>query len=62
MCMPSITGLATIATLTVVRNKILDVSNLFKKQIMTQKHYTLNPNILLQLITINLQVKNLMQK
>ena len=49
------------AALTAVENKIPDVNNLVKKknQIMTQKYYTLNLNIFLQLITINLQVKNL---
>ena len=59
---PSISGLATTAALTAIENKIPDISNqLKKKQIMTQKHQTLNLSILLQLITINLQVKGLMQ-
>ena len=59
---PSISGLATTAALTAIQNKIPDISNqLKKKQIMTQKHQTLNLSILLQLITINLQVKGLMQ-
>ena len=59
---PSISGLATTAALTAIENKIPDISNqLKKKQIMTQKHQTLNLSILLQLITINLQVKCLMQ-
>ena len=51
---PSITGLATNAALTLVENKIHHVSNLVKKQIMTQKYQILKVNILLQLITINL--------
>ena len=34
---PSITGLATTAALTVVENKITDLGNLVKKQFMTQK-------------------------
>ena len=59
---PSISGLATTAALTAIENKIPDISNqLKKKQIMTQKHQTLHLSILLQLITINLQVKGLMQ-
>ena len=59
---PSISGLATTAALTAIENKIPDISNqLKKKQIMTQKHQTLNLSILLQCITINLQVKGLMQ-
>ena len=59
---PSISGLATTAALTAIENKIPDISNqLKKKQIMTQKNQTLNLSILLQLITINLQVKGLMQ-
>ena len=59
---PSISGLATTAALTAIENKIPDISNqLKKKQIMTQKHQTLNLSISLQLITINLQVKGLMQ-
>ena len=57
--MPRITGLATTAALTKVRNKISDVSNLVKKQIMMQKYQKLNLNVLLQMITINLQMKNL---
>ena len=59
--MELLNGLATTAALTAVENKIPDVNNLVKKkkQIMTQKYYTLNLNIFLLLITINLQVKNL---
>ena len=52
--LPSITGLATTAVLTPVENKIPEVNNLVKKQIMIQKYQILNLNILLQLITINL--------
>ena len=51
---PSISGLATTSALNAVENKKPDVSNIVKKQIMTQKYQTLNLNILLQLITINL--------
>ena len=54
LSLPSITGLATTAVLTAVENKIPEVNNLVKKQIMIQKYQILNPNILLQLITINL--------
>ena len=62
--MELLNGLATTAALTAVENKIPDVNSLVKKktkkqQIMTQKYYTLNLNIFLQPITINLQVKNL---
>ena len=52
--LPSITGLATTAVLNAVENKIPEVNNLVKKQIMIQKYQILNLNILLQLITINL--------
>ena len=52
--MSSISGLATTAALTAVENKIPNVSNLVKKQIMTQKYHTLKINILIQLIIINL--------
>ena len=54
LSLPSITGLATTAVLTAVENKIPEVNNLVKKQIMIQKYQILNLNILLQLITINL--------
>ena len=43
---PSISGLATIAALTTVKNKVPDVINLVEKQIMTQKYQTLNLSIL----------------
>ena len=53
--MLSVSGLATNATLTAVKNKIPDISILVKKkQITTQKYYALNINILLKLITINI--------
>ena len=52
--LPSIIGLATTPVLTAVENKIPEVNNLVKKQIMIQKYQILNLNILLQLITINL--------
>ena len=45
--LPSITGLATTAVLTPVENKIPEVNNLVKKQIMIQKYQILNLNILL---------------
>ena len=48
--------------MTAVENKISNVSILVKKQIMTLKYQTLNLNILLQLIIINLQVKHLMER
>ena len=51
---PSINGIATNSALAAVENKIPDFSNLDKKQIMIQKCHTLNLNILLQLIIINL--------
>ena len=54
LSLPSITGLATTAVLTAVENKIPEVNNLVKKQVMIQKYQILNLNILLQLITINL--------
>ena len=50
------------AALTGVESKKSDVSNLVKKQIVTQKYWRLNLNTLLQLITINLQVKHMMQR
>ena len=55
--MPRITGLPTITALTAVKNKVLDASLLVKKN----KDYNaeileFNLNILLQLITINLQM------
>ena len=53
--MLSVSGLATNATLTAVKNKIPDISILVKKnQITTQKYYALNINVLLKLITINI--------
>ena len=55
--MPRINGLPTITALTAVKNKILDVSLLVKKN----KDYNaeileINLNMLLQLITINLEM------
>ena len=44
---PSATGLATAAAFNAVENKISNVSNLVKKQIMIQKYQALNLNILL---------------
>ena len=55
----SITGLATTSVLTAVESRIPDVNNLVKKQVMMLKYYTLNLNILLKLITIDLQMKSL---
>ena len=52
---PSFSGLSVNAALTAVKNKKTDVSNsVKKKRIMTQKNQTLNQNILLVLIKINL--------
>ena len=51
---PSISGLATTAALIVVQNKVAEVSNLIKRQVMTQKYQTLKLNMLLQVILINL--------
>ena len=52
---PSFRGLSVNAALTAVKNKKTDVSNsVKKKRIMTQKNQTLNQNILLVLIKINL--------
>ena len=55
--MPRITGLPTITALTTVKNKILDASLVVKKN----KDYNaeileINLNMLLQLITINLEM------
>ena len=58
----SISPLATTAILPAIENRIADVSNVVKKQIMMQKYQILNLSILLQLITINLQAKLLMQR
>ena len=52
---PSITGLATNVALTSVENKTPDASNLVKKTDYGAKTSDLNLNILLQLITKNLQ-------
>ena len=51
---PSITGSATTAVLNALENKIPDCRNLVKKQITMQKYQTLNLNISLRLIIINL--------
>ena len=51
---PRIRGLATSSALTAVENKTLDISSFVENQIMMQKYWTSNLNILLQLITINL--------
>lgn len=53
---PSLTGLATSAGLTSLKNKLAGFSNLVKKQIMAQKHQTLKVNILLRLIITNSHV------
>ena len=42
--MHSISGLATTSALTPFENKMPDISNLVKKQIIMQKYYTLNLN------------------
>ena len=67
--MPIISGLATTSALTAVENKILNVSNLVKKQIITQKLLKFKRNllimiminILLLLSLISFQQKFLMQ-
>ena len=50
---PRITYLSTIAALTNVENKMPNVSDLFKKQIMMQKYQKWKINILLLMITIS---------
>ena len=67
--MPIISGLATTSALTAVENKIFNVSNLVKKQIITQKLLKFKRNllimiminILLLLSLISFQQKFLMQ-
>ena len=67
--MPIISGLATTSALTAVENKILNFSNLVKKQIITQKLLKFKRdllimimiNILLLLSLISFQQKFLMQ-
>ena len=57
---PSISSIVTTTALIEVKNRIPAVSNLVKKkEIMMQKYQTLNLNILLRLIAIDLQMKNL---
>ena len=46
-----------LTTLTAIENKILNVSNLIKKQIMIQKYQIVRVNILPLLIIISLWVK-----
>ena len=61
--MPSVTGLATTASLNGVDNKAFHICVLVsRKQIITQQYQTWNLNILLHLIIINLLVKYLMQR
>ena len=61
--MPSVTGLATTASLNGVENKAFHICVLVsRKQIITQQYQTWNLNILLHLIIINLLVKYLMQR
>ena len=57
---PSITGLANVAALNAVENKIPNVSDLVKKEIKMQKYQKLRLNISPHLIAINLRLKNLM--
>ena len=59
---PSISGSATTAVLTAVENKIPNVINQVKKADCNAKISDIESNYLLQLITINLQIKHLMQK
>ena len=59
---PRITYLSTTAALTTVENKMPNVSDLFKKQIMMQKYQKWKINILLLLIIISSRVIHLMQR
>ena len=59
---PRITYLSTTAALTTVENKMPNVSDLFKKQIMMQKYQKWKINILLLLIIISSRVTHLMQR
>ena len=56
-----LTNLATTTTLTAVENKIPNVTDLVKKNIMMQRYQKLRTNILLPLIIINLRMLYLMQ-
>ena len=58
----NITGSFINAALNTVKNKIPNVGDLVKKQIMMQKYLILRLNILTYLIVINLQMKYLMQR
>ena len=55
-----LTNLATTTTLTAVENKIPNVTDLVKKNMM-QRYQKLRTNILLPLIIINLRMLYLMQ-
>ena len=57
--MPSISGLATKAALTLVENKIANTSSLVKKQIMTQKLLRLKRNLLIIIMINILKLQNL---
>ena len=59
---PSITGLATVAALTAVENKIPNVTNLLKKIDCGAKYQMLKLNILQRLIIANLHMIQLMQR
>ena len=65
--MPSIIGLATIASLNDVKNKIPNVSDLVKKkkkknQVIMQKYQKFETNILLLLIIISSRVIHFVQR
>ena len=56
---PSISDLATTSALTAVENKTPNVSNLVKKQTITQKLLKLKKNLLIISMTSILQLQNL---
>ena len=55
----SIIGLATNSALTVVENKIPDVSSLVKRQTTTQKYQIVKRKVLITVITKTLLLQNL---
>ena len=59
---PRVDGLTTTAAPNAVDNKIPDLSNLVKKQIMMQKYQILSLNILPHLIIIDLRIIYFMER
>ena len=57
---PSISSLATKSTLVAFENKIPDVGDLIKKQIMTQKYQILKRKLLIMIVINTLLLQNLM--